>query len=91
MSALAKFYGVDVSDVTVDRDGTVYLIRHQDDAATIDVIATDGTVTPLTYRGQSRPVALSMGQDGTLYVADRRLGLVALVGVGAGVAADGGG
>lgn len=74
------FNGMDV-----DVDGNAYLIATSGVKATaipISVIAADGSTGTITYAGIGSPQALSIGTDGTLYVADAELGLVAIPDVG---------
>jgi len=66
-----------------DAAGTLYVIGDEPaDAPDIHVIDPAGAVTALPYRGQRQPNELSIGTDGTLYVVDAEIGLLALDGIG---------
>lgn len=80
-----SFLGMDV-----DVGGNVFLLASSPvkaQSAPISVIAADGSVGTITYAGGQYPQAVSVGTDGTLYVADSQIGLIAFRDVGA-VAGD---
>ncbi len=79
-----------VDALDVDGLGTAYAIRYAETKANgtvIEVVAPDGATSSLTYVGMSSPRDLSISTDGTIYVADTGLGVIALFGA-AGVAGD---
>lgn len=81
----------DFMGMDVDAAGNVYLAvtRRTPLAATpISVVTSGGATGTITYAGMGTARAVSIGADGTLYVADSLLGVVAIADVGALAAAD---
>lgn len=74
----ADLGGVPIGLLAVDASGAAFVTGD----GTITEVAADGSVTPFAYEGMGYPTAVSFGPDGTLYVGDDRLGLVAIAGVG---------
>ena len=65
-----------------DAAGSLYVIGDvQSASGLIHVIAPDGTTSEVRYAGERAPNQLSVGTDGTLYVSDNEIGLLALDGV----------
>jgi sugar lactone lactonase YvrE len=67
-----------VDRVEVDALGNAYLLVARDRTVGIDVVAPDGSTRPLDYAGRAFPRDLAAGYDGTMYVVDDDLGVVAL-------------
>jgi len=79
---------VDLSDVPVnglalDGEGTALVLRPGDTSTEIERFRTDGATSALTYQGQRIPQQIAVGPDGTVYVADAEVGLLALDGAAA--------
>jgi sugar lactone lactonase YvrE len=72
-----------VDAMDVDAGGNAYLVSFPGNRGAITVVSPAGATSALAYQGQTFPRALSMGADGTLYVGDDLLGLIALDDVGA--------
>lgn len=69
--------------LAVDAAGVAYVLTAPEDGSQLLVVPASGEPTTRTYVGQRVPQRLSMGRDGTLYVVDAEVGLLALRGVGA--------
>jgi hypothetical protein len=68
-----------VGGLEVDAAGTAYVVRLRDEQAAIDTIAADGATGSVDYAGRRSPRSLAAGYDGTLFVVDDDLGVVALL------------
>jgi hypothetical protein len=74
----AELGGVPIGTLAVDGSGAAFVTGER----SITKVASNGTTSAFAYEGMAYPVALDFGPDGTLYVGDDQLGLLAIPGVG---------